>query len=689
MVTFHRGGALVPLVVVLINTAFSYALRRNRPNVNICRGPSPAWFRLEPLGEFLSPGVLDMLEPDAPIFNSPLFPDLDGDGSLEYFYNNHYSLFNGGWANGTYVYGKFGTSDPPVVLPLSVNFTLTDDVYRGPRLRLGSGRRLKEWEATGNHHKDIWLEEQYGLHDDSLQLLAGLYPHYYDSHGGFIADLDDDGHPDLYMANGAGNGVRFGPQYASVLYWGAAHADGSRWTLAGGSQAAVAARLENHGGSGRGRFAYLADFDGDGLLDVLTVNEQRRDALVTPSQVLYNNGDRTFTADPSFAEYVNLVILGNNWSAAWVKAAHHLIIQRGVCDSQEQEEFCRTHKEKSWVVYKYKGGKMTVANDLIDPIGSDTHEANHIQAEDINDDQRLDYMVVSGTIKLYYSKPNKLTITKDGHDEEIEHPWKGLLLRAAVMRDFDLDGNMDIYAIYQNTNAKMLMSVMYTKIPGATAPPFYQQTHRHHNIIAYSLRHIIIKDIAAVDYNDDGHFDIVLSSSKQPRLFHLTYNFRRSGCPAPNFLAVTLAGDPARGVNRYGIGATLRLVAWDTKQTQPRYFLRSVSSYSHGTTNRGGAEDYRLVFGLGFHYWPAQIVVFWPNGEWQLFKQGLHERTNSMTEPLTLKYAPPQPVLGDGASDGASADTRDAAASDREGAAISAAYCSSLPVTEKPLYCTQ
>jgi len=48
--------------------------------------------------------------------------------------------------------------------------------------------------------------------------LTNVLPHRYNSHGRFVADLDDNGHLDLYPNNGAGWGVKTGPVYASVLY---------------------------------------------------------------------------------------------------------------------------------------------------------------------------------------------------------------------------------------------------------------------------------------------------------------------------------------------------------------------------------------------------------------------------------------------------------------------------------------
>jgi len=583
-----------------------------------------------------------MRQPEA--FSSPLFPDLDGDGSLEYFCNNHYGLFNYGLpSEGSYVYGTFKTENGlPVVISVDVDFTLTDNM---PPLR-----RLEPN-----------MEETHGFDDDHIEnhmtQTMMWYPHYYDSHGGFIADLDEDGYMDLYMNNGAGSGIKSGPQYASDLYWGSPNRNGARWTLSGGAEAAIEAGLENHGGDGSGRSAYAADFDGDGLLDVLTENQIREDGRVAPGQVLYNNGDRTFTPDPSFGEYINVAIYANNGGAVPGSAADSLIIQRGSCPESAQKQFCRTHKDSSWVVYKYtpkpknkrraKRGKMSVVYDSVESIGGKT--AKNIQTEDLNGDGIMDFMVVAETIELYYSSPTYSEILSErGPSEEIPNP-DGRYLYHAVMRDFDLDGHMDIFAIYSAPpkdffTKREYVSTVFSAIPGATQPPLFRKTHCFRKFLSSELASEgYVKDIASVDYNSDGFFDVVVVATEG--LFFLTNTFLELGY-APNFLAVVLVGHPNKKVNRYAVGSSLLLKIADRVTGEKRELTRSVTSYSHGTTTHGGAEDHRTVFGLGSDI-PVGLTVTWPNGGRTTIDKEFLNKINSMTAPLTIQYREdPYPDLG-------------------------------------------
>jgi len=130
---------------------------------NICRPPLQSWFRHEDLNTFYSSKVKRM-HAGKNSFCTPLFPDLDGDNEVEYFFNNHVGGIStekpicsagGNYSRcGTFVFGRVNSSDR--VQPMDVDLFLTD---KGP---------------YGN----------------------------YDNHGGAVIDLDGDGYRDLYMNAG-------------------------------------------------------------------------------------------------------------------------------------------------------------------------------------------------------------------------------------------------------------------------------------------------------------------------------------------------------------------------------------------------------------------------------------------------------------------------------------------------------
>jgi len=387
----------------------------------------------------------------------------------------------------------------------------------------------------------------------------------------------------------------------------------------------------------------VADFNNDGLLDVLEANEQREDDRVAPGRLLYNTGRRVFRPDPSFGEYVNVAMYGKDQGGRGAHAGS-LIIQRGPCEEEkgpQQADFCRGHRSLSWVIYQFVSRAMGAVYDSIDPIDGDPLPARNIQAEALNGDGVMDFRVLAGSIKIYYSSPGRRTLPPNGGPfEEIPAPGEGLELGAAVLQDFDLDGRADIFALYRiDTHPQSYTVAIFSVPPGAAAPSFYTRLRRDPvpSLAADVHRNTKIKDIAAVDYDNDGFADIVFVLLERPRLFHLTNAHPQSGCPRPAFLAVVLEGDPAKQVNRYGIGSSLALAVDDGRTA--RSPVRTVSSYSHGLTNRGGARDHRIVFGLGDGDAPVRLSITWPNGRVvQVSQEVILGNMNSMQAPLTIKY---------------------------------------------------
>lgn len=100
-----------------------------------------------------------------------------------------------------------------------------------------------------------------------------------DHHTPVIGDMDNDGDPDLYFMLGAhlGTGIKANELYVN-------QGKGKPFLLSQGSGATDP--------KGRGRNAIWFDFDLDGYLDLLAVNEYRADG---PNRLFHNNGNRTFS----------------------------------------------------------------------------------------------------------------------------------------------------------------------------------------------------------------------------------------------------------------------------------------------------------------------------------------------------------------------------------------------------------
>mmetsp|Transcript_603 Transcript_603/g.1185 ORF Transcript_603/g.1185 Transcript_603/m.1185 type:complete len:572 (+) Transcript_603:44-1759(+) len=504
-------------------------------------------------------------------FNSPLFPDINRDHAVDYFYNNHYAFYpEGGICPymvystkcSSMVYGKFMQNG--VLGPLAVDFSLTDKYFRS-----------------------------YDM---------------YDSHGSAILDIDGDGFLDLYLNAGGGRGLGRGMGFASTVYWGSQnkikYAD---WTIVGGSEAAMAAGLENIGGTGRGRSVYFADFNGDGRLDVLLVNEQRVDTFFAPSQLLYNIGNRKFKKDSKFMEYIKIVIFGNLFGNKHAPA-RDIIIQRDSClpNGTAHNAFCRRHISYSWASYSYSSieKRMVKKFDTKIPI-KDVSGCKNIEVADINEDGIMDFFLsTKDRIQFFYSseKYSKI-ISLEGASEEILPP-SNYKLGIATMQDFDLDGGLKVVAVYYNEEQKKHKTVMYSRREGVSKAPFWKVFHSKDNFpVVEGQFSSKFNDIAAVDYNNDGFKDIVVVNHYA--LYHLV----SEPLYTPTYLAVVLHGKGY--VNKYGIGSSLKMKVYNKKKKQIEYHLKSVNTYSHGTTEHGGAVDHRNVFGLGYTSTPLHLSIVW------------------------------------------------------------------------------
>jgi len=542
-----------------------------------------------------------------PNFSSPLFPSFSGYKNVGYFHNNHFGLdgdylcskLNNTAPCTTWVYG-FISKKNKTVQPMKVHFTLSDEELK-PK------------------------------------------PDY-DCHGGGIIDIDGDGHLDLYINNGAGRGIIRGIIRASVLFWGSETKNDDVWSISGGANVARDSSLENHDGDGRGRSAYFADFNFDGLIDVLIVNIERLDSIIAPSQVFYNKGNRTFVPDNVFSEYIQAVIYANSGRKKH-RNADSIIIQRSVC---EQTSFCTHHVTNSWAIYMYdeKTNQMRKTYDTITKIPG-IGAVQNIQMADLNNDGIMDlFLSTQVKIHLFYSTKTTSAIfamVKKRKPSEDILPPDGNKMSMAILDDFNLDGNMDIAAIFFNEVQKRFMTVFYSRPMFKKISPFLKQVKKKDfpsvditKLNKLGEDYVKSHDIASVDYNSDGFKDIVLTT--KGHIYFLTNMPESSKHGQNNFLAVVLVGNGK--VNKYGIGSSLKLVVRGKENRNQVYsFYKSVNSFSHGTTSKGGASDHRIFFGLGKLYQPVELSITWPNGKkyfvrkWRIIKN-----MNNAANPLKISY---------------------------------------------------
>mmetsp|Transcript_11143 Transcript_11143/g.29644 ORF Transcript_11143/g.29644 Transcript_11143/m.29644 type:complete len:718 (+) Transcript_11143:75-2228(+) len=586
---------------------------------------------------------------------TPSFPDFNGDGLLDYFYHNHYEAHpNECW---------------------DIGLAIEDSHFSN------------QFYETVGHDVFVHTEPEGSKWKDPEPAM--------DSHGTAVLDIDRDGVLDLYMATGGGDGYVGGACKFAVLLWGETGDKGDKVpTFVGGRDAAEAANLHNP--ESRGRMNYFVDFNGDGLLDIVFVNEPRSDGTHAPGYAMVNLGNRHFKAHRQLTEYTETLVLHD---ADGDGRAEELVVQRRDCavkncgytgDKQCKElkqlnrewyNFCLSHPEGSTAVYKFDHSDQELK--LISPpvssteIGSDTH-ATSMQTGDFDGDGLADLVVLYfESIKFYYSShrsPGALPIGKAS--EEItwhKTDCEGQALRAV---DLDNDGILELLVLCFN--------VQPTRGPAHKLYSRWSSDGRWTqeddsglgSILDASLVHPTsgqVKDLCSsgasgyigymrkicgefqdpsidghlktprsmgmsvVDFDNDGFSDVVVSYDIGNMLMFKN-NLKDFRAKGHQFLAVKLKGTRS---NEYGVGATVLLTASGMgNRKETLVLLREVYSASHETDWLGTRDD-RIIFGLGPHGVPERLEIRWPGkgAKVQIIsdKDLLRRSSNSMQDLLMIE----------------------------------------------------
>jgi enediyne biosynthesis protein E4 len=179
--------------------------------------------------------------------------------------------------------------------------------------------------------------------------------------------------------------------------------------------------------------------------------------------------------------------------------------------------------------------------------------------------------------------------------------WKDLIVaRGNVQNDIGLYSprqSEEPPAVFRNLSNGRFQNV------SSTAGPDFQKPAIH-------------RGLAVGDLDNDGRMDVVMSVLNGPaRIFH---NTTRNG---NHWMALKLTGNKS---NRMAIGAKVRLTTAD-----------GLVQYNHVTTSTGYAcsSDPRVHFGLGASAVAKEIEITWPSGIHQILHDVPADRIVPITEP--------------------------------------------------------
>ena len=470
-----------------------------------------------------------------------------------------------------------------------------------------------------------------------------------------VFDFDNDGWPDIFIANGATSPglVKKDPSYSNRLFRNNHDGKFSDVTAKAGV-----------GGSGYSMGVAAADFDNDGNVDLFV-------AGVRGGTLFRNRGDGTFedvTSKAGLAEK-------GKWSVAagWFDFDNDglldLFVVHYVVWDPAAEIYCgavpdaATHV-KGYRQYCHPSNYQPTANALYKNLGNGKFQ--DVSAEsgiaeklgkgmgvafgDFDGDGRLDIFVANDTVPsfLFHNEGNgKFREVALEAGVATDSDGKFISAMGVDFRDYDNDGNDDLvitalsnetFPLFRNQGDGQFADVTYPSGIGKPSLPwtgwgtgmfdfnndgwkdiFVAGGHvmdnaerssgrksRQPNIVflnsgsghfdaSFLDGEALNRGAAFGDFDRDGRVDVVVTRlNEQPIVLHNT-------SPVGNWIAFQLVGHRS---NRDGIGASLHLISASGEQ-----WNRVTTSVGYG-----GSSDRVVHFGLGKDTEVRDLEIHWPSG---------------------------------------------------------------------------
>ena len=438
-----------------------------------------------------------------------------------------------------------------------------------------------------------------------------------------VGDYDNDGRPDLFVANVNGN----------QLF----HNNGN------GTFTDVTKKAGVGGGFYQGRkmwsvAAAWLDYNNDGLLDLFVSNYCRWDPDTEPPCFANGQNGPRVTCDPRYCPPLPNTLYRNNGdgtftnvSAATGIAAH---IGRGMGvavadydgdgypdifvanDNAANQLFHNIHGERFEEVAMEAGVALGDAGNVLSGMGVDFRDVRNDGLPDI-------WMtaIEKQGFPLYINQGGGQFVEKTAL-AGLEMDTFEMSGWANGIADLDNDGWKDLFVARSNidTNVHDFSPRTYGE-PNAIFRNLGKMGNgKFANVSATAGSDFQIpgahRGLAFGDLDNDGRIDAVVAVlNGQAKIFH---NTTRNG---NHWILLKLSGTKS---NRMGIGAKIRLTAADGSV-----------QYNHCSTSMGyaGSGDSRVHFGLGANAVAKEIQIVWPSGIRQVLRDVAADRVVPVTEP--------------------------------------------------------
>ncbi len=410
-----------------------------------------------------------------------------------------------------------------------------------------------------------------------------------------VGDYDNDGHPDIYLAN-------YGP---NVLF----HNRGD------GTFEDVTARA----GVGDPRCSVAAtwlDYDRDGKLDLYVGNYIEYDPKYhryyspdgfpgplayppEPHALYHNRGDGTFEevsqkmgiTRPGRAMSVTAVDYdGDGWDDIYVTN-----------DATEKFLYHNLQGKRFEEVALEKGVAFNGMGDQV--------AAMAVDAGDFDGDGRLDLFISDNSLcSLYRNDGDRFTdVTGPSGIARASAQFVGW---GAFFFDFDNDGDLDIFKV--NSDLSRLFGQEAQIFENLGGGRFRDASRK---MGPYFLEPHMGRGAAFADYDNDGDADIAINNLGSPAVL-----LRNDGGNRNHLLLLRLVG---KASNRDGIGARVKVTAGGVTRVAEK---RSSGGYL-------SQNDPRLLFGLGASAKADRVEIAWPSGRTQVLENVPAGKTVTVEEP--------------------------------------------------------
>lgn len=464
-----------------------------------------------------------------------------------------------------------------------LDFDQDDDLDLYVTQGIGANRLFQN-QGNGNF---VDVAAQLGVDDASRQ-----------GGGVAVADFNNDGWPDLYLANSDGD----------VLF---KNEGGSGFTdITPGSGLETSA-------DARGMGAAWGDYNNDGYLDLYVANHMHLAGLAGQrSDHLYlNNGDETFTDVSSLLGEHKLN--GYSFVGTWTDYDNDGDQDLFLINDCEFAQFTPTN-----LLFRNDGGADPASwqfTDVSEEVGAAQCEAAMgIAVSDYNRDGWLDYYFTNWgrTYLLENQEGQAFSDVTAAAGILFDNTWTW----GANFFDYDLDGWQDLY-IAAGT-------LLLTK-PSSNDPQPNTLFRNHgssgtfENLTIGSGLDNIGRSRTSIfgDYDNDGDPDMYLVNCGESG--HL---YRNENGNSNHYLVVELQGTVS---NRDGIGAHVRV-----RMADGSYQLFETRSGS----SLGGGDDRAAYFGMGDQDHIEELIIRWPSG--------IVQRLTDVTVDQRLKVVEPAEATG-------------------------------------------